>query len=149
MVLPLFLLLVVGAIECGRAIAVQHTLAEAARAGARLYAVPNDLTEADARAVVDKVMADAALEGYTVDLDPPTSGAIQHLAPVTVSVSIPHDRVRWLPSSWFMSQATLTGTCIMPGDTGEVSSGDDVEPPPSPPPPDDDDDKDKDKDEVR
>lgn len=123
MVFPLLLLLVFGAIDVGRALTVQHNLVEAARAGCRLYAITEEVTEAEARAAVDQIMADADLHGYATELDPYPSNSIEHLKPVTVSVSIPYDNVSWLPS-WFLSGKTLTGTCIMPGDTGEIGGGD-------------------------
>ena len=68
--LPLFLLLVVGAIDLGRAIMVRHTLVEAARAGCRVYAVKDEGTEDDVHAVVGKTMNDAHLTGYAVEFDP-------------------------------------------------------------------------------
>jgi len=89
-VFPLFLLLVVGAIDVGRAVMVQHKLVEAARAGSRAYSLPNEVTEGEVEAVVDTVMADANLDGYAVEFDPYPPDTIQHLAPVTVSVSIPY-----------------------------------------------------------
>ncbi len=119
-VLPLFLLLVVGALDVGRAVMVQHKLAEAARAGCRLYTLKNEVTEDDVRAIVDKVMADANIGGYAVELDPYPPTAIEHLSPVTVSVSVPYNQASWC-SSWFLSGKTLVATCIMPGDAGEVS----------------------------
>ncbi|MHA1571529.1 MAG: TadE/TadG family type IV pilus assembly protein, partial [Alphaproteobacteria bacterium] len=75
-VLPLFCLLVVGGIDVGRAIMVQHTLTEAARAGCRVYSIPAELTESDAQAVIGKVMADARVQGYTVDFQPRSSDGI-------------------------------------------------------------------------
>lgn len=120
-VFPIFLLLVFGAIDIGRAIIVQHKLAEAARAGCRLYLVKNEVTQDEARQMVDDVMSEAHLEGYNVRFDPPDSADIEHLAPVTVEVTIPEDRVAWMNAGWFMPGSTLSGTCIMPGDTGEVN----------------------------
>ena len=55
-VFPVFLVLVVGAIDVGRAVMVRQTLAEAARAGARLLCVRKEVTEAQVNAVIDKVM---------------------------------------------------------------------------------------------
>ena len=118
-IFPLFVLLVAGAIDVGRAIMAQHTLVEAARAGCRLYCVSDELTEQDARAVLGKVMQNAKLDGYTVAFDPDSAAGIKHKAPVTVSVSIPYDRVAW-SNFWFFSQRMLTGTCIMPGESVEV-----------------------------
>lgn len=116
--LPLCVLLVFGAIDIGRALVVQHKLVEAARAGCRLYAIKNELTEEDAQAAVDQVMDDANLEGYKTEFDPNSQEAIKQLSPVSVSVSIPFNDVAWM-SSWFLPDRTLTGTCVMPGDTGE------------------------------
>ena len=117
--LPLLILLVIGAIDIGRALMVQHSLVEAARAGCRLYAVPQELTEDDANAMIKKVMADANLDGYSVEFDPHPSADIEHLMPVRVSVSVPFREVSWLSSS-FLSGKTLVATCTMPGDTGTI-----------------------------
>jgi len=115
-VLPLVILLVLGAIDVGRAISVQQTLVDAARAGCRLYAAKEELAEEDAQAMIGRTMAEANLEGYTIQFDPDPSEKLEHLSPVTVSVAISYDRVAWV-SSWFLSERTLVGTCIMPADT--------------------------------
>ena len=122
-VLPLFLVLVLGAINVGRAVLVQHKLTEAARAGCRLYALPTEVNQEDVQAVIETVMAEANLDGYAVELDPHPSTAIEHFSPVTVSVSVPYDEASWC-SSWFLSGKTLEATCIMPGDTGQISRDD-------------------------
>ena len=140
-VLPLFVLLVIGAIDVGRAIMVRQTLVEASRAGCRLYCVNKELTQQDASDLIEDVMEEAQLPDYSIEFDPASSDDIEHKAPVTVSVSIPFDQVSWL-KSWYLSGTTLTGTCIMPGDTGEVDLAEDPEPPPA----DDDDDDDDDDD---
>ena len=116
--LPMFFLLLIGSIDIGRAVAVRHTLAEAARAGCRLYSIKNELTEADARGLVDQVMAGANLEGYSIQFDPSPRSSIDHLEPVTVSVSIPFDRVSWM-SLAVLRGKTLTATCTFPGDAKE------------------------------
>lgn len=121
-VLPLFVLLVIGGIDLGRAIAVRHKLVEAARIGCRLHAVKEEFSPAEVSAAVDALMAEANLTGYTFELDPPQSSAVQQLEPVTATVSIPYDEVSWLPSSWFMSGKTLTAKCVLPGDSGGVTS---------------------------
>lgn len=133
-VFPLFLLLIVGAIDFGRAISVQYKLTEAARSGCRVYTVKNELTRQDAEEAVEAVMSTADLSEYKVEFDPPASAAIKHLEPVTVTVSIPYDRVSWLRSSGFLPGYTLTATCIMPGDNSEDPGG---APPQLPPPADD------------
>jgi hypothetical protein len=71
--------------------------------------------------VIAQAMEQADLDGYTVQFDPSSSADITHRAPVTVSVSVPYAQVSWL-GSWFFNGSTLTGRCIMPGDTGAVNS---------------------------
>jgi hypothetical protein len=121
-VLPLFVLLAIGAIDVGRGIMVRHKLVEAARSGCRLYAIKDEVPSSEVAAAIDKVMSDANLTGYSYVLDPSNSSGIQQLSPVTTTVSIPFDDVSWLPTSWFLGGKTLSGTCVMPGDTGQLIS---------------------------
>jgi len=118
LVLPLFLLLAVAAIDVGRGIMVKHKLVEAARAGCRLYILKDEPTAEDVNEIVDRIMSDAGLQGYTVTLDPYPPGKIERLQPVTVSVSLPYANVSWLRGNWFFSQDTITGACVLPGDSG-------------------------------
>jgi hypothetical protein len=41
-------------------------------------------------------------------------GNAAHLEPVTVTVSIPFSNVSWLSVPTFLSNETLSGTCVMP-----------------------------------
>lgn len=54
-VLPVFVLLVIGAIDVGRATMVRHKLVEAARAACRLYAVEDQVSSQQIANVVDKI----------------------------------------------------------------------------------------------
>jgi Flp pilus assembly protein TadG len=121
-VLPLFVLLVIGAIDVGRAIGVRHKLVEAARAGVRLYAVKGQVPADEVAAAIEKVLDDAGLAAYSYTFDPTPSSGIAHLAPVRATVSIPYEEVSWLPVSWFLEGRTLSASCVMPGDTGEISA---------------------------
>ena len=120
-VLPIFVLLVIGAIDVGRAISVRHKLVQAARAACRLHAIKDEVVPQDVEDMINTVMGDANLSGFSYTLDPPTASSLAHLQPVTVTVSIPYDDVSWLPTSWFLAGKTLSATCIMPGDTGELT----------------------------
>ena len=122
-VLPIFVLLVIGAIDVGRAIMVRHKLVEAARGACRLHAIQDDVSAEQVSDMIDLLMADADLQGFSVTLDPPLKAGIQHLAPVTATISIPYDDVAWLPTSWFLAGKTMSATCVMPGDTGDLTSG--------------------------
>ena len=118
-VLPVVLLLIVGAIDIGRAIGVQQTLTEAARAGCRLYSVRSKGTEAQVEDIIDTTMTNAGLAGYTYKFNPPANSKLDQFEPLTVTVSIPYDRVSLIPRSWFMGGITLQGVCVMPADVGE------------------------------
>ena len=120
-VLPVFVLLVIGAIDVGRAIMVRHKLVEAARAACRLHAIQDEVTPEQVSDVIDKLMGDANLTGYSSTFNPASANDIQHLAPVTATVSTPYDEVSWLPTSWFLAGKTMSATCVMPGDTGDLT----------------------------
>lgn len=118
--LPFLVLLVLGLIECGRALTVQHTLSEAVRSGARIYSLKLEKTEADVRSTIDHCLSNAGVKDYTISVSPPSTQQVKHLDPLTVSVAIPYRNVSWLPSTLFFRNRTLTATCVMPADMGEV-----------------------------
>lgn len=113
---PLFLLLILGTLDVGRAILVRQQLVEAARAGARLYSVRQHVPVSSVYAIISDKMDAAQLTGYSVELQPSPDVAVDTLSPVSVSVSMPYDRVCWLVRSWFLAGQTLNGTCTMPAD---------------------------------
>lgn len=122
-ILPLIVLLLLGAVEVGRGVMVAHTLQEAAQAGCRVYSV-EDTTFADATAIVNQIVADAGITNHTIVFDPPTKAGVNlHMEPVTVAVSVPFIDVAWLSPN-FMSGATLEGRCVMPADVDESDGGD-------------------------
>ncbi len=118
-VLPLLVLLILGAVEMGQAIMVQQALIAASRAGARVYAVIDETTEQDVRDIVDAAMAKANISGYSLDENPPFAqrSAVGLLEPVTISVSVPYGQVAFLPGVWFLSDTILTGSCTRVGVT--------------------------------
>ena len=113
--LPLLLMLLVGSIEFGRAISVVHTLSEAARSGVRVYSLTTEKNEQDVLTAVGKVMNDAGFSNYTVKLDPVGGTALNHLEPLTVTVSLAFDKAN--PAPWFLMGQTITANCVMPADT--------------------------------
>jgi Flp pilus assembly protein TadG len=108
------MLLFLGLVETGQAIRVSHKLTQAARAGARLYAV-KDIPQDKVYAIIDKNMADAGFSGYTIAFQP-SSRSFNHLEPVTVTVSMPVSEITWVGQS-FVTGLTFRGSCTMPGDT--------------------------------
>lgn len=94
---------------------VTHSLQEAAQAACRVYSV-RDASRQDAQDIVDASMAEANIQGYSVQFDPLTKAEIDvYMEPVSVTVSVPYERVRWI-SPWFMSSSTITGRGTFPAD---------------------------------
>jgi Flp pilus assembly protein TadG len=117
-VLPIFLLAIIGIIEFGRAVMVQQMLVNAAREGARRAIIPG-ATNASVTTLVDNYLdtADAFLEhaaGRQVSITDENGNAIDlattasHTA-VAVTVSVPYSEVGVGISSYF-SAATLGAT---------------------------------------
>ncbi len=114
-VLPLVVLLLLGALEISQGIMVQHTLQETAQAAARVYAI-GDTSQQDVDKVIEKAMSQARIQTYEVVYDPPTKAAIRtHMEPVTVSVRVNFASVAWLPAS-FLGGSQLSASAVMPAD---------------------------------
>jgi Flp pilus assembly protein TadG len=110
-VAPLFLLLVIGILELGRALMVQQVLVNASRVGAR-EAVTLGATTGSIQATVEDYTASVAVPGVTVSVTPsPTSTVAGD--PITVTASVPFNAVSWLPSPWFLGGNTLTASSRM------------------------------------
>jgi Flp pilus assembly protein TadG len=110
-VVPIFLLLVFGIIEFGRAIMVQQILVNATREGAR-QAVLDGATSAG---VVDTVSdylqgasIDIAQNNISVSPDPTGVGSREQ---ITVSVSVPFSEVSWMPP--FIYDGNLQASATM------------------------------------
>ena len=120
-ILPVLVLLLLGGVEVGRAVMVQHALQEAAQAGCRIYTV-KDKAESDVEQMVAKAMSGASIAGYKINFEPATKKEIdKHMEPVTVTVSVGYQDIAW-SKPWFMSGATLVGRCTMPADLEEVGA---------------------------
>lgn len=112
MVAPIFLLFVVGSIELGRAIVVQEALTNASREGARVGSLDGALTS-DVTSVVDSYLSGMSISGATTDVTPTDPGTSPAGTQVTVSVSIAYASVSWVPSPWFLKNATLQAETVM------------------------------------
>ena len=97
-VLPLIVALLLGAVEVGRGVMINHSLQEAAHAGCRVYCV-EDSTLTQARNVVDAVMTDAGVTNHTIVFDPPSKAGIDTpMEAVSVTVTVPYMDVAWVPA---------------------------------------------------
>lgn len=112
-VAPVFLLFILGSIEIGRALVVQQALTNASCEGARMGTLEG-ATPSDVESAVNDYLSSVAIVGAnppqvtTQDMGAPSSDT-----QVTVSVSIPYAAVSWVPSPWFLRNATLTATTVM------------------------------------
>ena len=112
LVAPVFLLLLVGSVEFGRAIMVQEALTNASREGARV-GILDGATSSDVSSAVNTYLAGMSISGATTAVTPTDPGLSPVGTQVTVSVSIPYSTVTWVPSPWFLKNATLTAVTVM------------------------------------
>jgi Flp pilus assembly protein TadG len=119
-VAPVFFLLVFGMIEFGRMVMVQQIITNASREGARLAVLdaPAGVSKHDeVVTTVENYLADAGINGATVDTDPSEPSTAQYGDPVTVTVTVPFDQVSWLPTPLFIGGQNLVATTVMRRET--------------------------------
>lgn len=111
-VAPVFLLMIFGLIEFGRLVMVQQVITNASREGART-GVLDGATTSNVQTVVENYLQTAAISGATVTVTPNPPSSAGFGQPVTVNVAIGFDNVSWMPSPFFLKDATLTSTSVM------------------------------------
>jgi Flp pilus assembly protein TadG len=110
-VAPVFLLLVIGILELGRALMVQQVLINASRVGAR-QAITLGATTSEVQTAVAEYALSVAVPGVTVNVSPSPSSASAGDA-ISVTASVPYSDVSWLPAPWFLGGTTLTAQSQM------------------------------------
>ncbi len=115
-VLPLFLLLVLGMIEFGRMLMVQQVLTNASREGAR-RAVLDKATTQEITTAIHQYLANSGIQGATVTVSPNPPSSAAYGEPVSVTVSVPFYEVSWLPAPMFLGGRVLTSTTAMRRET--------------------------------
>jgi Flp pilus assembly protein TadG len=110
-VAPVFLLLVIGILELGRALMVQQVLVNASRVGVR-QAITLGATTGEVEAAVEDYAASVAVPGVTVEVTPDPAGASAGDS-ITVTTSVPFNDVSWLASPWFLGGNTLQSSSRM------------------------------------
>lgn len=110
-VVPIFILLIIGFIELGRALMVQQVLTNASRVGARSAAMLNS-TQAEVSNVVAEYAEGVSVSSAQVEISPDPAAAATG-DEITVTVSVDFSSVSWLPSPWFLNGATLTASSVM------------------------------------
>lgn len=124
LVLPIFMMILVGIVEFGRAFMVANMLAESARHGARIAIVPgatNTSVESEVKSRVSELAHVAAADvtvAITITPDPRNSnpnGVLslsQKRDLVTVAIQVPFSKVNLVPIEW-LSSVNLSARCSM------------------------------------
>ena len=110
-VAPVFLLMVIGILELGRALMVQQVLVSASRVGAR-QAITLGATTTDVENAVENYAAGLAVAGVDVSVSPAPATAVAGV-PIEVQTSVAFNNVSWLPAPWFLGGRTLSATSEM------------------------------------
>lgn len=110
---PLMVLLVLGALELGRYVAVRQILTSAAREGAREAVLQGATTASVLQKPYDYLDA-ANIEGWTVTVTPDPPETAPAGEPVSVTVQVPFDQVSWLPGTVFLKGRVVSATSTMP-----------------------------------
>ena len=112
--LPIFLLLVFGIIEFGRALMVQQVVTNAAREGARHGVLPGVTTAAAKQKVKDHLAAENLdVPQATITVTPAELSTTKTGTMIMVSVSIPYSAVGWVAQPWFVGGTNLKSQCTM------------------------------------
>jgi len=117
MVVPVFVLLVFGMIEFGRAVMVKQVLVNATREGAR-QAVLDGSTMADVQARIDEYLSASSINGATTTVTPAPQAA-GFGEPVAVTISVPFEDVSWLTMPLYLGGTTLTASSVMRRETSK------------------------------
>lgn len=115
---PILFMLVMGFIEFGRAMMATNLLTNVAREGARVAVIPTSSNTEVSSTVSDNMSSlgmpttnmclTVDVNGTTANCNTATSGD-----KVGVTVTVPYQDVAWLPTSWFLGDATLRGKAVM------------------------------------
>ncbi len=119
---PILLAIFLGIIEFGRAIMVQHTLEEAARAACRVAILASATTD-KIESIASTTLSAAGIKDYTITIEPAVLSQACRWSPVTVTISTPYSSVSWLPLPRFLDGVRLQGQCTMPREAGTTNDG--------------------------
>lgn len=111
-VAPILFLFVLAIVEVGRLMVVQQLITNASREGAR-QAVVQESPVGDIQDFVSTYLQNGSVPGATVSVVPDDMSALRFGDPVTVSVSVPFDRVSWFPTPFLFQGRTLLARTTM------------------------------------
>jgi len=118
-VLPVFFLLVLGLIEISRLGMTAQLVTSAANAGCRV-AVISGHTQADVTTTVQNLMSSGGIGSSSYSMvTSPSDVTTTHLAgpasvnSVTVTISVPFNRVSWLATPLFLGSVTISSSATL------------------------------------
>ena len=102
LVMPVFLTLLLGMLECARLGMAVQVVTSAAREGCRVAALPGN-TATTAQTRVNTVLSQAGFPSATITLNPSDPTTATGGTAISLSLSIPFSKVSWLGTSSFMN----------------------------------------------
>ncbi len=108
LVLPVYLTLLLGMLECARLGMALQAVTAAAREGCRVAALPGN-TAATAQSAVNAVLSQSGLPSATITLNPSDPTTASGGTAITLTFSIPYSQVSWLHTATFLN-VTLYGS---------------------------------------
>jgi Flp pilus assembly protein TadG len=115
---PILFAVLFAIIDFGRAMMSLDLLAHAARGGARVGVLANKSTD-DIKTAANASLDSAGIDHTNATVDVTVNGnSVDASTAVTgdqikVTVSVPFDKLTWLPSSWFMAGSTVSESVVM------------------------------------
>jgi Flp pilus assembly protein TadG len=113
LIAPLFLSVIAGVIEFGRAVIVVQELTNASREGGRIASYDSTTQTAPITTAVNAYLSNVGISGATTVISPSPPSVAADGQPITVTVSIPFASVSWLPTPFFLGGKTLTASTVM------------------------------------
>src|SRR5690242_11974891 len=112
--LPVFILLILGVIEAGWALYIQSSLSDAAREGARVAVTANVGSSAIVNTINSLVDSDKiSTNKLSVSISPIAISLQPRGTPITVNVSLPYSSASILPAPLFLGNVTLQAQVTM------------------------------------
>jgi Flp pilus assembly protein TadG len=112
-VAPVFLTLIVGTIELGRAVVVVQLLTNASREGARVGGYDTTMSTSTITSAVNTYLSNEGISGATTTVSPSPPSLAADGQQISVTVSIPYNNVSWVPTPFFLGGQTLSATTVM------------------------------------
>ena len=113
--LPVFILLVMGTLELGWALYIQNTIVDASRLGARLATTDSSATLASVSAEITDYLENSNVStiGAEIDISPATFTSQARGTPIMVTVSITYNSISILPTPIFLGNKALQAQATM------------------------------------